>query len=280
MEGPDEPVFSGFRDAEILVASNKGQVFSEFISSFDKQIDISKQGEKEKTKSNPSFGHGSSSRIKIFMFEDSLFRKLQHDWSSIEIDYNRLHTLNMQSMPDWLIEEAKSVLKWAEGELQKNTFKRGDYKEMCELLVQYLGGSVKNFKFKIPGADHHARWMSKVIYCLKLALLSDQYILEPDVMTKILECASFQSIIYCKYWFQCPIPVMAPLLDLQYYGKLLNWKQVSPIQAFELTKLLRKHLWYLTPELVTLSLFDQHVPAEVIIIFHISTMEKLKNNIY
>ena len=59
MEGPDEPVFSGFRDAEILVASNKGQVFSEFISSFDKQIDISKQGEKEKTKSNPSFGQGS-----------------------------------------------------------------------------------------------------------------------------------------------------------------------------------------------------------------------------
>jgi len=151
---------------------------------------------------------------------------------------------------------------------------------MCELLVLYLGGSVKNFKFKIPGADHHARWMSKVIYCLKLALLSDQYILEPEVMSKILECASFQSIIYCKYWFQCPIPVMAPLLDLQYYGKLLNWKQVSPIQAFELTKLLRKHLWYLTPELVTLSLFDQHVPAEVIIIFHISTMEKLKNNIY
>ena len=60
--------------------------------------------------------------------------QVQHDWSSIEIDYNRLHTLNMQSMPDWLIEEAKSVLKWAEGELQKNTFKRGDYKEMSEVL--------------------------------------------------------------------------------------------------------------------------------------------------
>ena len=51
MQGPDdtsEPGFSGFRDDEIFVASNKGQVFSEFISSFDKQIDISKQGEKEK----------------------------------------------------------------------------------------------------------------------------------------------------------------------------------------------------------------------------------------
>ena len=59
MEGPDEPVFSGFRDAEILVASNKGQVFSELISSFDNQIDISKsKGEKEKTKSKPSYGQG------------------------------------------------------------------------------------------------------------------------------------------------------------------------------------------------------------------------------
>ena len=62
VQGPDdisEPGFSGFRDDEIFVASNKGQVFSEFISSFDKQIDISKQGKKEKTKSNPSFGQGS-----------------------------------------------------------------------------------------------------------------------------------------------------------------------------------------------------------------------------
>ena len=42
--------------------------------------------------------------------------------------------------------------------------------------------------------------------------------------------------------------------------------EVSPTQAFSLTKLQRKHLWYLNPELVTLSLFDQHVPAEVIII--------------
>ena len=137
---------------------------------------------------------------------------------------------------------------------------------MFEVLVQYLGGSVKNFKFEIPGADHHARWMSKVIYCLQLALLSDQYILKPEVMSKILECASFQSIIYCKYWFQCPIPVMALLLDFQYYGKLLNWEQVSSVQAFSLTKLLFKHHGYLTPELVALSLFDQHVPAEVIII--------------
>ena len=56
---------------------------------------------------------------------------------------------------------------------------------------------------------------------------------------------------------------MALLLDFQYYGKLLNWKQVSPVQAFSLTKLLRKHHGYLTPELVALSLFDQHVPAEV-----------------
>ena len=59
MEGPDEPVFSGFRDAEILVASNKGQVFSELISCFENQIFISKsKGEKEMTKSKPSYGQG------------------------------------------------------------------------------------------------------------------------------------------------------------------------------------------------------------------------------
>ena len=45
--------------SQFLVASNKGQVFSELISCFENQIFISKsKGEKEKTKSKPSYGQG------------------------------------------------------------------------------------------------------------------------------------------------------------------------------------------------------------------------------
>ena len=36
-------------------------------------------------------------------------------------------------------------------------------KEILELMIGYLGGTVPGFTFKMPGADHHARWRSKTI---------------------------------------------------------------------------------------------------------------------
>ena len=100
-----------------------------------------------------------------------------------------------------MLKEAKDVLDWANKEYLNNNWPHGDYKELVELLIIYLGGKIYNFKFRITGADHHARWMSKIIYCLKISLLINQYKLDDESKAKLLECAKFQSIIYCKYWF-------------------------------------------------------------------------------
>ena len=72
----------------------------------------------------------------------------------------------------------------------KGALKRGEYKECIQLVIVYLGGEVAGFRFRCPGADHHARWMSKFIYDVKLALLSDQYDLSPEDKTNVLECAN------------------------------------------------------------------------------------------
>ena len=45
------------------------------------------------------------------------------------------------------------------------------------------------------------------------------------------------------YNFMCPFAAAAPLLDLEYYEKLLKWKTINSKQA-------RKHFWYLSPKLV------------------------------
>ena len=37
---------------------------------------------------------------------------------------------------------AKDVLQWAENHLLRGTFPREDYRELCELIVYYLGGNV------------------------------------------------------------------------------------------------------------------------------------------
>ena len=53
---------------------------------------------------------------------------------------------------------------------------REDYKELLELLLFSFKVPLpqKSFKFKKPGAIHKACWMAKVIYALKLSLLSTE----------------------------------------------------------------------------------------------------------
>ena len=51
-------------------------------------------------------------------------------------------------------------------------FNRGDYKELCELVVVFLGGHVAGFTFKRPGGCNHARFIAKAIDSTKMALLS------------------------------------------------------------------------------------------------------------
>ena len=54
-------------------------------------------------------------------------------------------------------------------------FVKGDYWELVELSLLYLGDTNVSFKsFKKPGALHKARWMSKVFYSIKIVLLSPQ----------------------------------------------------------------------------------------------------------
>ena len=56
------------------------------------------------------------------------------------------------------------------------SFTRGDYKELVQLclLIITKGSEPKNFKMRYPGALHKARWMSKLLYTLKILLLSGQ----------------------------------------------------------------------------------------------------------
>ena len=79
------------------------------------------------------------------------------------IDYYNMVLFDYSHLPGWVGEEVAAILTWGKEELRNGTFPRGDYREFLELGVVCLGGTVENFKFKFPGADHHARWMSKGI---------------------------------------------------------------------------------------------------------------------
>ena len=52
---------------------------------------------------------------------------------------------------------------------------RGDYKELIDLSIFYLEGKPDDtFRFKGAGQVHKARWMGKLLYCIKLNLCKNK----------------------------------------------------------------------------------------------------------
>ena len=105
----------------------------------------------------------------------SLFRCLKKEWNELEIDLENLVKMRIEELEHNLQSEAKSVLQWATDHLKEGTWPRDDYREMLELLIVSLGGDVPKFNLKLLGPDHHACWMSKVIYILKCRLVSNAF---------------------------------------------------------------------------------------------------------
>ena len=71
---------------------------------------------------------------------------------------------------------------------------REDYKELLELLIINFSGAVTFFCFKMSGADHHARWMSKVIYNLKIFEILPE---EQDQVNKMSITGGDSPPIFC-----------------------------------------------------------------------------------
>ena len=77
---------------------------------------------------------------------------------------------------------------------------------------------------KAPGARHHARWMSKVIYTINIAMLQHQ--LKNDIpeclLMKIVDLAKFLCLYYAKPWSRATLLFQAPIEDLNLNKILLT----------------------------------------------------------
>ena len=126
----------------------------------------------------------------------ALFRRLRIEWRGLVINYNDLDVTDFSSAPTALQEAAESVLSWAKEQLESGTFQRDDYNEFMELVVVSLGGEVVGFIFKLPGPDHHARWMSKCIYFLKIKLVSKIFQVSAEEKMQVDSLVEFILLFY------------------------------------------------------------------------------------
>ena len=187
----------------------------------------------------------------------ALFRRLKSEWYKLDIDYTKLRKLELGSAPEWVQEEAMAVLAWAEEELAKNTWPRADYQELLVLTIISLGGEVEGFKFMLPGPDHHARWMSKMIYYLKINLLQDVFDMTAAEKIQVQEISKFILIFCVKAWLESPLPTSAARNDLTYMLKVMRYRgETKPRVTMAVMQSWYRHLWYLAPQTVVLALAD------------------------
>ena len=118
----------------------------------------------------------------------------------------------------------------------------------------------KKVKFYNLGWFHHARWMSKVIYSLKIYIFRDIFELD-DEIKKLLDICLFIVFIYVPFWFEAPLAVLAPNQDLRFLKAVYQYKTIDKQISEAVLHKFKNHLWYLNSETGALSFFDQNISS-------------------
>lgn len=110
---------------------------------------------------------------------------------------------------------------------------------------------------------HHARWMAKAIYSLKMFLFRREFELTARETNNLREICMFVVLFYIKAWFTSTSAVLAPKQDLELMQKLILYKEQNLSVSQAAIAKLCDHLWYLNEDLAVFALFDKDVPVEI-----------------
>lgn len=157
-----------------------------------------------------------------------------------------------QTFRDSTVRSLKSIREWP----------RDDYRELFDLTLFALGEKPRDFSWKAPGAVHHARWMSKLIYATKIFLLRKEghlIGLKKEDEKKIERFVLFGSLIYTAAWAEAPLATEAAINDLMLWKNLQLFKKTDSEIGDAVSKVLERHLWYLSEDLLGMSLFSVKV---------------------
>lgn len=198
------------------------------------------------------FGPSNSPKI-------PLFERFQHYWSNIENGTYRPFNKTILSNPFAQLLK-NEVVTFTQNFLSTTDayMPRDDYREIAELCLLILGAPPLSgsYHFRAPGAYHRARWMAKVIYCFKIYLFMEHFKLTTKEQRSLTDFCLFASLVYVKAWLSCPIASDAPINDLLLFKQIQQYSTVNKAVSECVMHKFKRHLWYLGPELIPLSLFS------------------------
>lgn len=79
---------------------------------------------------------------------------------------------------------------------------------------------------------------------------------------KLRQFVNFCTLIYCPWWMKCSAATEAPWNDVVLYQNLLSYRDIDSVVAESALKAMKRHLWYLSAEMIPLALFDENVPSD------------------
>jgi hypothetical protein len=94
---------------------------------------------------------------------------------------------------------------------------------LIELKLIFLGGElpVREFYLRRPAALHHALFMKKAIYIIRMELMSERIDLGVEERRHVHQMANFIALFYAKYFLRSRIAVFAPHDDFKFIDNKL-----------------------------------------------------------
>ena len=196
--------------------------------------------------------------------EIELFKLFKLQWAFIDkskfeqldSDQDGAGALNIAEMA-WLASRRGEVVD----KLSKHLAEikpRDDYREFALLTFRLLGEV--DASIHAPGAYHRARWIAKCIYCLKIFGFRKQFQLSRRKIDSFRRICLFTSIINVT-WLNSAETTSSPANNLWMLKLVRQFATVDYKVAIVAEKKMRLHLWYLSEDLVCLSLFSDSINA-------------------
>lgn len=185
-----------------------------------------------------------------------LFAKFKKEWKTI--DLTKIQPGIQSKRVKAAFKDSKDELIQFFSEQLKTNFDRADHKELLELALIFLGQNTKAH-FRAPGAMHHARWLSKAIYCFKMYIFRDQTQMSKKEKRDLESLCVFIVKFYVKAWMTCHSAIQAPKNDLSFMKAVSEFKKFDREISDAVIKKMLGHLWYLADECIAMALFDENV---------------------
>ena len=192
------------------------------------------------------------------------FVDIREEWSNLDTSENA----RILTLPKRLQGRDEAVLFYRELLAKKNKRNemaiRDDYRELAECALIVLGEIPPSGKivWKKPGACHKARFCAFGIYSLKALAFSRQLNLDFETVKALKQFCSFIAVVYVPHFLASSIGSDAVVNDLQLFKKLFEYRKCDPQLADEALVVLRRHCWYLTPEVAIFLLFSKKVSMD------------------